>query len=84
MILYDSLVPVAESPPMILFSHLSPVKNSQCFCSLVQIITAILAALAEMPQAGSVPISGHFDPNFATIPSKLSILIEKHKLTCPN
>jgi hypothetical protein len=37
-----------------------------------------------MPQAGSVPISGHFDPNFATIPSKLSILIEKHKLTCPN
>jgi hypothetical protein len=46
---------------------LSPVKDSQNFLwsLFVQSLTALLAIPTEMPQAGSGPMNGPSDPNFA-------------------
>jgi hypothetical protein len=64
----SSLVLLTESPCRNPFACLSPVKDSQYFLwsLFVQSLTAFLAIPAEMPRAGSGPINGHSDPNFAS------------------
>jgi hypothetical protein len=50
------------------FASLSPDKDPQCFFFVVSIqsLIAFLATHTEMPQAGSGPINGHSDLNFAS------------------
>jgi hypothetical protein len=64
----SSLVLLTKHPCRNPVACLSPVKDSRYFLwsLFVQSVTAFLAVPDEMPQAGSGPMSGHSDPDFAS------------------